>query len=83
MSLKYFIDEVQKPVIQFRKEIKESFWRENGKVVHFLFVHSNTNKRTTFLLELDGMVSTYSAFYWKLCSNTVVLKVKSIWELSF
>ena len=32
------------------------------------------------MLDLDRMVSAFSAFYWKLYRNSVILKVKSNWE---
>ena len=28
-----------------------------------------------YLLDLDGTVSAFSAFDWKLCSNSIILKV--------
>lgn len=33
-----------------------------------------------YLLDLDGMVSAWSGLYWKLWSNSVVIKMRSHWE---
>jgi hypothetical protein len=33
-----------------------------------------------YILDIDGMVNAWSALYWKLSSNSVVLKTKSHWE---
>ena len=36
-----------------------------------------------YQLDLDGMASAWSALFWKLSSNSVVLKLKSCWEQWF
>lgn len=36
--------------------------------------------RYKFLLDLDGMVSAWSGFFWKLYSNSLVVKLDSHWE---
>jgi hypothetical protein len=36
--------------------------------------------RYKYQLDLDGMVSAYSALFWKLSSNSLVWKLKSPWE---
>lgn len=33
-----------------------------------------------YLLDIDGMVSAWSGFYWKMYSNSTVIKMKSHWE---
>jgi len=33
-----------------------------------------------YLLDVDGMVNTWDAFFWKLSSNSVVFKMDSHWE---
>jgi len=33
-----------------------------------------------YLLDVDGMVNAWSAFFWKLGSNSVILKLESHWE---
>lgn len=33
-----------------------------------------------YLVDIDGMVNAFSGLYWKLLSNSVVVKVKSHWE---
>lgn len=36
--------------------------------------------RHKYLLDLDGMVSAWSGLYWKLYSNSLVVKLESHWE---
>jgi hypothetical protein len=33
-----------------------------------------------YLMDIDGMVNAFSGLYWKMLSNSLVIKVKSHWE---
>lgn len=46
----------------------------------FTRTNIQTQLKHGFLLDLDGQVNAFSALYWKLRSNSVVIKLESIWE---
>lgn len=51
-----------------------------GLDASFKFMDVATQLKHPFLLDLDGFASAWSAFYWKMLSQSVVIKHASGWE---
>ena len=94
-QFKQFTDQVDEYDIPFDEKTKECFWRGSSNdacclrndAVNSSYCNASftgcslkDQLKYAYLLDMDGCVSSWSGFYWKLYSNSIVLKTKSVWE---
>lgn len=58
------------------------FSSKMGNILDASFSHAPISWQLEhkYILDIDGMVNAWSALYWKLSSNSLVLKTKTHWE---